>query len=136
MAASDKSRFVEVNITRETKPVAEKGFGLPLMLATSKVLNYKVYTDIFEVAEDFEETSREYKLATRMFGQSPKIRELACYGVEYASGKGEVTALSAALNDLVKTDNDWFYLVSTANGDAEIKELCNWISTQEKKSMA
>ncbi len=132
MAASDKSRFVEVNITRETKPVSEKGFGLPLMLATSKALNYKVYTDISEVAEDFEETSREYKLATRMFGQSPKIRELACYGVEYTSGTDDVNVLSAALNKLVKTDNDWFYLVSTANSDAEIKVLCEWMSTQEK----
>ena len=132
MAASDKSRFVEVNITRETKPVSEKGFGLPLMLATSKALDYKVYTDISEVAEDFAETTREYKLATRMFGQSPKIRELACYGVSYVAEADDVSALSAALNDLVTTDNDWFYLVSTANGDAEIKELCNWISTQEK----
>ena len=132
MASSDKSRFVEVNITRETKPVAEKGFGLPLILATSKVLDYTVYTDISDVAVDFEETSREYKLATRMFGQSPKIRELACYGIDYTSGTDDVTALSAALNDLVKTDNDWFYLVSTANSDKEIEELCQWISTQEK----
>lgn len=132
MAASDKSRFVEVNITRETKPVSEKGFGLPLMLTTSKALDYKIYTDISEVAEDFDETSREYKLATRMFGQSPKIRELACYGVAYTPGTDEATVLVTALNDLVKTDNDWFYLVSTANNDAEIKALCEWMSTQEK----
>ncbi|QDQ03155.1 DUF3383 domain-containing protein [Lysinibacillus fusiformis] len=132
MAASDKSRFVEVNITRETKPVAEKGFGLPLMLATNIDLDYKIYTDISEVAEDFVETTREYKLATRMFGQSPKIRELACYGTSYISGTDDVTALPAALNDLVKTNNDWFYLVSVESGDAEIKALCEWISTQEK----
>ncbi|GLC88256.1 DUF3383 domain-containing protein [Lysinibacillus piscis] len=132
MAASDKSRFVEVNITRETKPVSEKGFGLPLMLATSKELDYKVYTDISEVAEDFAETTKEYKLATRMFGQSPKIRELACYGVSYISGTDDVTVLTGALNNLVTTHNDWFYLVSTANGDEEIKTLCQWMSTQEK----
>lgn len=126
------SRFVTVNITRETKPVAEKGFGLPLMLATSKNLDYKVYTDISEVAEDFPETSREYKLATRMFGQSPKIAELACYGISYIPGTDDVTTLPAALNDLIKTENDWFYLVSTESGDAEIEALCEWISTQEK----
>ena len=126
------SRFVTVNITKETKPVAEQGFGLPLMLATSKPLDYKVYTDISEVAEDFPETSREYKLATRMFGQSPKIKELACYGVSYIAGTDDVTALPAALNDLLKAENDWFYLVSTESGDAEIEALCEWISTQEK----
>lgn len=126
------SRFVKVDITRETKTVSEKGFGLPLMLATGKDLDYKVYTDISEVSEDFAEHSREYKLATRMFGQSPKIAELACYGVSYVPEADDVTALSAALNDLVVTNNDWFYLVSPENGDDEIKALAEWISTQEK----
>lgn len=126
------SRFVEVDISRETKPVSEKGFGLPLMLATSKVLDYKVYTDISEVATDFAETSREYKLATRMFGQSPKIAELACYGVSYVPDADEPTALVAALNDLIVTNNDWFYLASPENGDAAIKALAEWMSTQEK----
>lgn len=126
------SRFVKVNITRETKPVSEKGFGLPLMLATSKELEYKVYTDISEVAKDFSETTREYKLATRMFGQSPKIAELACIGVSYTSSVNDATELSAALNELIIDHNDFFYLVSVENGDDEIKELASWISTQEK----
>ena len=126
------SRFVKVDITRETKPVSEKGFGLPLMLATSKALDYNVYTDISEVAEDFAETSREYKLATRMFGQSPKIAELACYGVSYVPDADESAALVAALNNLVVVNNDWFYLVCSENGDDEIKALAEWISTQEK----
>ena len=126
------SRHVTVDITRETKPVSEKGFGLPLMLATSKFLDYKVYTDISEVAEDFAETTREYKLANRMFGQSPKIAELACYGIDYVPDADEVTALVAALNDLVVTNNDWFYLVCSDNSDAAIKALAEWMSAQEK----
>lgn len=126
------SRYVEVNISRETKPASEKGFGLPLMFATNKDLPYTVYTDISEVAEDFAVTTREYKLATRMFGQSPKIRELACYGASYVSGTDDLTALPTALNDLLKENKDWFYLVSVESGDAEIEALCEWISTQEK----
>lgn len=126
------SRFVEVDITRETKPVSERGFGLPLMLATSKALDYKVYTDISEVALDFDVTSREFKLATRMFGQSPKIAELAVYGVSYVPVADDATVLTAALNDLIVVNNDWFYLVSPENGDAGIKALAEWISTQEK----
>lgn len=126
------SRFVTVNITRETKPVSEKGFGLPLMLATSKELRYTVYRDISDVVKDFPVTSREYKLAARMFGQSPKIAELACVGISYITGVDDVAALSAALSELVVTNNEWFYLVSTVNGDAEIEALCQWISTQEK----
>lgn len=126
------SRHVKVDITRETKPVSEKGFGLPLMLATSKLLDYKVYTDISEVAEDFAETTREYNLANRMFGQSPKIAELACYGINYVPEADEVTVLVAALNDLVVTNNDWFYLVCSDNSDTAIKALAEWMSAQEK----
>ncbi|UPW82325.1 DUF3383 family protein [Lysinibacillus sp. Ag94] len=126
------SRFVTVNITRETKPVSEKGFGLPLMLATSKELDYKIYTDISEVSADFDETSREYKLASRMFGQSPKIAELACYGVPYVPDADDVTVLTKALNELVQINNDFFYLVCSENGDKEIKVLAEWMSTQEK----
>lgn len=126
------SRFAKIDINRETKPVSEKGFGLPLMLATSKVLDYKVYTDISEVVEDFAETTREYKLANRMFGQSPKLAELACYGINYVPEADEVTVLVAALNDLVVTNNDWFYLVSTENSDEGIEALAEWMSTQEK----
>lgn len=126
------SRFVQVNVSKETKPVTEKGFGLPLLLATNKDLPYKVYTDISEVAKDFEETTREYKLATRLFGQSPKIAELAAYGVSYVTGADDVSALPAALNDLVVEHNDWFYLTCVETDDAEIEALCEWISTQEK----
>ncbi|MFL1997350.1 DUF3383 family protein [Lysinibacillus irui] len=126
------SRFVVVNITRETKPVSEKGFGLPLMLATSKELDFKIYTDISEVAADFAETTREYKLASRMFGQSPKIAELACYGTSYVSEADDVTALTSTLNELVQINNEFFYLVCPENGDKEIKALAEWISTQEK----
>lgn len=126
------SHFVTVNITRETKPVSEAGFGLPLMLATSKELDYKIYTDISEVSKDFTETTREYKLASRMFGQSPKIAKLACYGVPYVPDADDVTVLTGALNELAQLNNEFFYLVCPENGDKEIKALAEWMSTQEK----
>lgn len=131
------SRYVDVVITRETKPVSEKGFGLPLMLATSKALEYTIYEGIEDVAVDFTETTREYKLASRMFGQTPKIKELACYGVSYVpttpeAPADEVTVLTAALNELVQFNNEFYYLVCPESGDAEIKALAEWISTQDK----
>lgn len=126
------SRYVDVVITRETKPVSEKGFGLPLMLATSKTLAYTIYNGIEDVAVDFDETTREYKLAARMFGQTPKIAELACFGVDYTAGIGMESELVAALNALIQVNNEFYYLVCPENGDEEIKALAEWISTQEK----
>lgn len=127
------SRYVDVVITRETKPVSEKGFGLPLLLATSKTQVYSVFTDPAEVAAAFGESSKEYKLANRMFGQTPRIAELACYGIEYESGVDEVSALTTALNDLINNgNNEFYYIVCPEHGDEEIKALAEWVSGQEK----
>lgn len=126
------NRYVTVTITRQTKPVSEKGFGLPLVLATSKNLAYKVYTDIDQVPTDFAETTEEYKLLSRMFGQNPRPAEIAVYGVQYDNATDSPTELTAALNDLIKTHNDFYYLVSVEQGDEEITALAEWASTQEK----
>jgi hypothetical protein len=125
-------RYVDVQITRETKPISEKGFGLPLMLATSKDFNYKVYTDILEVSPDFAEDTKEYKLLSRMFGQNPRPDEIAVYGFLYDAVSDGPTALTATLNELIKTHNDFYYVVSPEQGDEEIKALAEWTNTQDK----
>jgi hypothetical protein len=122
-------RYVDVQITRETKPISEKGFGLPLVLATSKTVPYKEYTGIEDVAVDFAEGTEEYKLFSRMFGQNPRPTEIAVYGFVYA---GEPTELTATLNELIKTENDFYYVASTEQGDEEIKALAEWTNTQDK----
>lgn len=125
-------RFVNVNITRQTKSVSEKGFGLPLVLATSKNLSYKTYTDISEVVADFAAETKEYKLLSRMFGQNPRPAEIAVYGVLYDSGADDPSKLVTALNTLILTHNDFYYLVCAEQGDEEIAALAEWISTQQK----
>jgi len=125
-------RYVDVQITRETKPLSEKGFGLPLVLATSKTLDYKEYTDIEDVAIDFDVMSEEYKLFSRMFGQDPKPAEIAVYGFVYDAIADEPEALKATLNELVKTHSDFYYVVSPEQGDEEIIALAEWTNTQDK----
>lgn len=125
-------RYVDVQITRETKPLSEKGFGLPLLLATSKTVDYKEYTGIEDVAADFDETTKEYKLLSRMFGQTPRPAEIAVYGFVYDSAADEPTALTATLNELIKTHNDFYYVVCPEQGDEEITALAEWTNTQDK----
>ncbi|MEH6943388.1 DUF3383 family protein [Bacillus sp. JJ722] len=126
------NRFVTVNITRQTKPVSEKGFGLPLVFATSKPFEYKVYRDISDAVDDFATDTKEYKMLSRMFGQNPKPAEIAIFGVQYDSETGSPTDLVTALNTLIKTHNDFYYLTSVEQGDEEIEALAEWISTQDK----
>lgn len=125
-------RYVDVQISRETKPISEKGFGLPLLLATSKAVDYKEYTGIEDVATDFNESTKEYKLLSRMFGQSLRPAQIAVYGFVYDSSAGDVTPLVSKLNDLIKTHNDFYYVVSTEQGDEEITALAEWTNTQDK----
>ncbi|AUS87031.1 DUF3383 domain-containing protein [Lysinibacillus sp. YS11] len=125
-------RYVDVQISRETKPISEKGFGLSLLLATSKAIDYKEYTGIESVAEDFEETTNEYKLLSRMFGQNPRPAEIAVFGVAYDSATAEPTALISSLNELIKTHNDFYYVVSPEQGDEEITALAEWTNTKDK----
>lgn len=124
------SRFVTVNITRETKAITEKGFGLPLVLATSKALAYKVYTDLSEVQSDFAVDTKEYKLFNRMFAQNPRPAEIAVYGVNYSGLDAE--SLVTALNGLLLTNNDFYYIVSPEQDLDEITALAEWASTQDK----
>jgi Protein of unknown function (DUF3383) len=126
------NRYVDVTITRQTKAVSEKGFGLPLVLATSKNLPYKVYADIEQVPSDFATTTEEFKLLSRMFGQNPRPAEIAVFGVQYDNAMDTPETLVTALNDLVKTNNDFYYLVSVEQGDEEVEALADWISTRDK----
>jgi len=127
------NRYVDVTITRQTKPVSEVGFGLPLVLATSKTLAYKVYNDIEEVLADFADTTEEYKLLSRMFGQNPRPAQIAVYGVPYDSATDEPSTLAEALTTLITMGkNDFYYLLSVQQGDEEITSLAEWASTKDK----
>ncbi|MED5050658.1 DUF3383 family protein [Anoxybacillus rupiensis] len=127
------NRYVDVTITRQTKPVSEKGFGTPLVLATSKNLAYKVYTDIDQVTADFATTTEEYKLLACMFEQDPRPSEIAVYGVQYSSETGDPADLTSALDTLIAMGrNDFYYLLSVEQGDDEIAALAQWIRTKDK----
>lgn len=123
------NRYVSVSITRQTKAVSQKGFGMPLILTEDKVAAYKEYggdTALADIGVDFGTSSKTYKLATSLLGQEPKVDTVAVYGVATTTG------LAAALNTLVLDNNDWFYLTCTEQADADITELSTWVATQEK----
>lgn len=123
-------RDVDVIISRQTMAVSQRGFGLPLILATSKDLQYTLYREIADVAEDFDVTSEEYKLASRLLGQTPKPTEIAIAGIEY--GGADPAELVAALNTIAAQNSDFYFLLCPEQGDDEILALSGWIDTQEK----
>jgi hypothetical protein len=129
------SKFVDVVITRQTKAISQKGFGMPLLFSGDEVAAYKEYsgdTALAEIGVDFSVESDTYKLAAKILGQTPKPEKLAVYGIVFVEGTTPIAELAAALDELILTNNDWFYLVSTFQTDASITELSTWVARQEK----
>lgn len=122
-------RDVTVTITRETAAVSQAGFGLPLILATSKNQAYTLYTDLQSVAEDFEETTEEYRIANRLFGQNPRPERLAIAGIEYDKDMDSPSDLVSALNGI---EGDFYFVVSPEQGDEEITAISEWIDSQKR----
>lgn len=126
--------------------MTQAGFGMPLILATHAAVPYAEYTSIADVAEDYPETTAAYKIAARVLGQSPRPSRIAMVGVEYDDGDdgddGDdnpttlTTTLTSALNDLVQTNNDWYFLLCDQQSDDVITALSGWIDTQKKMYFA
>lgn len=121
-----------VNISKLTKAVTQRGFGLPLILGTSKDQPYTVYDGISGIAEDFDVQSKEYKIAQRIFGQSPAPPQIAIFSITPGGGGNLPSLLLETINEVVEVNNDWYYLVCTENTDEVISTLAAWTETQMK----
>jgi hypothetical protein len=101
--------IVNVQITTQTQAVPEQNFGIPLILGANKSFNtlVKQYSDITEVASDFDPEQPEYIAAQAVFAQNPRPDSLFV-------GRQDVpvvtvTVLSAILNKIY---------TNTINGNA------------------
>lgn len=127
------NRYVKVTILRNTQAVSQAGFGTALILSGNKEVPYQLLqadTALSAISTAFGATSPEYNLASRVLGQSPRPSEIAIYGV-LATGTDGASYVSA-LNDLILTHNDWYYLLCSNQTDAVIGALAEWTETQDK----
>lgn len=126
------NRYVSVSITRQTKAISKDGFGLSLILSTEKVAAYKEYIDLVEIGVDYGITSETYKMASVIFSQTPRPSKLAIYGMLYVTPTNTPADLVTALNTLITSHNDFFYLHCTVQTDDVVTALSDWIDTQSK----
>jgi len=123
---------VTIDIKRDTLPTAEDGFGVPLILGTSKDHDYTEYITPDAVAEDFGESDEEKKIAELMFSQDPRPGRIAIRSVDTV----DVNALKDELDELIKEDDDWYFLTCTERGTSDIKELASWAKDNGKMYVA
>lgn len=130
------NRFIDVRITRESRPVNVVGFGNVLILGTSKTNDYKEYQTILDVEKDYATDTKEYKLAERMFkgdvdqyGRIKSPTKIAIVSTLWNDATGEVTALT----DVLEANREgWFYLVTTTKDAEAVEALAQW-TTENKK---
>lgn len=118
----------EIVISRETRAISQAGFGKPGILANT-AHPFTTYYEIDEVAEDFDETTEIYRMASRIFGQTPKPTEIAVFGIDYDNETDEPTDLVSFLNEV---DDEYYFLLSEEQGQAEVEALAEWTETQQK----
>lgn len=84
-----------VNITKLTRAIHQKGFGLIMIYDTESNNDYELFEDISAVGEKYPVSGKAYKTASRIFGQNPKPTKLAIFGntdlEEKPGTKGEYT---------------------------------------------
>lgn len=72
------SDVVSINITEDSVGITRAGFGTPLVASYTAAWaeRTRTYSSVSAVATDFATTSIEYKTAQRVFGQSPKPKQI------------------------------------------------------------
>lgn len=123
-------RDVEVVITRERPTVTQTGFGIPLILATSKNHEFKTYTDLEDVVADFAEDTNAYKMAERILNQNPRPRQVAILGVRYNAGEDTPDVLVDTLNE--NKEQDFYFLLCEEQGEDEVLALAQWVEGQKR----
>jgi len=123
---------LNINISLQTQPLAQQGFGMPLSLGhrtapSGLIGDYGEFSDPASmVAAGFTVDDPEYKMAALMFAQSPCPEKIAVYV------RDAEDSISASLAELVESHNDWYALLITERAKADLQEAGTWAMANEK----
>lgn len=132
------NRYVTVNITQSKPEIIDESMGRILILGTSKAVPFTVLDaegalEDLKDASSFGATSAEYKIAEKILGQERKVKEIAVLGVTYAEDE---TVLTTALDNAIKSGNDFYYLVSPVQTIEGVLAFAGWVGTKKGKVYA
>ena len=133
---------VQVVITRETTPVTQAGFGLPLIVGAKGTtdyddLGYCICNTLADVAaldpaeeEDPGTAGTEvYKIAQKIFAQTPAPEKIAVVWVDMTTPEKLVAGLTALM---AAGHNDWYFLLSESQKPADVDALAAFAAANGK----
>jgi len=74
---------VRITVSRETAPITQAGFGLPLIVGVDDNVDFKLCTSTGDVDDaGFDSSTDVYKMAAKMLAQEPAPQQIAVAGAE------------------------------------------------------
>lgn len=121
----------QVNIDRQTKPIAQASFGTILIVGSNPTFSSRVeyFTDAEAIAAVLTggTSAPEYLAAQAIFAQSPVVEKVAI-GKKLVGDSSYAVAL-----DAIKTaDNGWYGLIGATRTQAEQLSIADWSLTNQK----
>jgi len=126
---------ITVNISDQTQVISQEGFGLCLVVCTTKAQTYKEYdisVDLTSVIADFAETTAVYKMVNEFAAQSSRPETIAIFGIDLTESVTKADDLTAALNTLIVTNNNWYRLALEDETETLITAVSEWAETNLK----
>jgi hypothetical protein len=127
-----------VNITDQTRPITRTGFGKALILGVTAEIDgtkdeYKEYTSLTEIQEDYANTTEEYKAAKALLSQDPRPDVIAMLNVTRTTPDAVPADLTDALDEILEDNhNDWYWLMLTSKADEDIAAAAEWADLNKK----
>ena len=127
---------VQVVITRETTPVTQAGFGLPLIVGAKGTTDYdelgysvcRNLTDVADLAEGVTETP-VYQIAQKIFAQTPAPEKIAVVWVDMTTPETLIAGLTALM---AAGHNGWYFLLSESQKPADVDALAAFAAANGK----
>lgn len=126
---------ITVTISDATQVVNQAGFGLCLIVSTTATHAYEEYDiseDLTSLVEDFVSNTEVYKIAETFALQDPRPLQVAVFGVDLSSSLQKAADLTAALNTLITTNNNWYRVILEDKTEALITAMSTWAESNSK----
>jgi hypothetical protein len=124
--------YVQVTVTRGTRPIETAGFGIPLFLADTHPFGAapertRTYGSTTEMVDDgFATTDPAYLFAEKLFGQTNRPNDVV------VARKDGVETVTEALNLAALENNNWFFLACETQADADILLAAAYAEANDK----
>lgn len=117
----------QIDISLDTVVETADEFGGFLIYETDTLKAFTTYASLSALMVDFANTTDTYKIAARIFAQSPSPKKVAVMGsVEPVTAADIIEDL-----DTVKS-KEWFCLMCTDNANATAVALAEWATANDK----